>query len=186
MNSYNKFEALWNTYKVDTPQSSTASLPYGYQPPGPLPKRLKLSDMQESIDQLANPVYISVEEEPDEYQKWKKLKPNLPYDHPFSKDPFSYWFSIQEKYPKLAQLAFDILSIPASSYDYERMFSELGDMLEPRRSKMSPQLIAAIQCVKSWRNNGFRRGSPPKTVSNELSNDTIDAIYSVCEWHNEN
>lgn len=100
--------------------------------------------MQESIDQLANPVYISVEEEPDEYQKWKKLKPNLPYDHPFSKDPFSYWFSMQEKYPKLAQLAFDILSIPALSCDYKRMFSELGDMLEPRRSKMSPQLIAAI------------------------------------------
>ena len=46
-------------------------------------------------------------------------------------------------------MAFDILSIPASSADCERMFSELGDLLEVRRMKLKPQLISAIQC-KAW------------------------------------
>jgi hAT family C-terminal dimerisation region len=44
---------------------------------------------------------------------------------------------------------FDILTILASSADCERMFNELGDLLETRRMKMRPQIISAIQCSKA-------------------------------------
>jgi hypothetical protein len=35
------------------------------------------------------------------------------------------------EYPNLSRLAIDTLSIPASSFECERLFSELGDLLEP-------------------------------------------------------
>ena len=44
-------------------------------------------------------------------------------------------------------MAFDIL---ASRANCERMFSELGDLLEARRMKMRPQLTSAIQCSMAW------------------------------------
>ena len=40
-------------------------------------------------------------------------------------------------------MAFDILTILVSSVDCERMFTELGDLLEARRMKMRPQPISA-------------------------------------------
>ena len=61
----------------------------------------------------------------------------------------------KHNFPRLSQLAFDVLSIPASSADCERMFSELGDLLEQRRLRMNPQLTAALQCTKSWRKKSW-------------------------------
>ena len=95
--------------------------------------------------------------ESDEYERWKLCEPQLPFDDPFSRDPISYWRSMRERYPRLAQMAFDVLTIPASSADCERMFSELGDLLEPRRMRMKPQLISAIQCTKMWRRKEWAR-----------------------------
>jgi hypothetical protein len=46
-------------------------------------------------------------------------------------------------------------NIPASSCECERMFSELDDILEPRRRNITPQLLAAIQCVRRCRSAGF-------------------------------
>jgi hypothetical protein len=47
-------------------------------------------------------------------------------------------------------MAFDILTILASSADCERMLSEFGDLPEARRMKMRPQITSAIQCSKAW------------------------------------
>jgi len=38
---------------------------------------------------------------------------------------------MQVEFPRLAQFAFNILTIPATSSDCERGFSEAGDLLEP-------------------------------------------------------
>jgi hypothetical protein len=43
---------------------------------------------------------------------------------------------LRPKYPNLARFAIDILTIPALSCECERLFSELGDLLEPRRRKI--------------------------------------------------
>ncbi|KAI1591535.1 hypothetical protein PtrCC142_011775, partial [Pyrenophora tritici-repentis] len=42
-----------------------------------------------------------------------------------------------------------------SSCDCERLFSELGDLLEPRRRALGSELLAALQLVRSWRRAGF-------------------------------
>jgi hypothetical protein len=48
------------------------------------------------------------------------------------------------KYPNLAQLALNIMTILASSCDCERMFSELGDLLKLKRRAISSELLAVI------------------------------------------
>jgi hypothetical protein len=53
------------------------------------------------------------------------------------------------KYPQLSRFAIDILTIPASSCECERLFSELGDLLEPKRRAISGELLAALQLIRS-------------------------------------
>ncbi|OCL10170.1 hypothetical protein AOQ84DRAFT_353670, partial [Glonium stellatum] len=38
-------------------------------------------------------------------------------------------------------------------------FSEAGDLLRPRRSKLRPDIIAATQCDCSYKRLGFKRSS---------------------------
>ena len=94
----------------------------------------------------------------DEYEAWKTLPP-LPDDHPLANDPILYWWQERTTRPKLAQMALDILTIPATSDDCERAFSEAGDLLEPRRSKLRPDIIAALQCNRSYSRMGFKKSS---------------------------
>jgi hypothetical protein len=44
---------------------------------------------------------------------------------------------MKAEYPRLAQMALDILTIPATEADCERAFSQAADLLEPRRSNLS-------------------------------------------------
>jgi hypothetical protein len=55
---------------------------------------------------------------------------------------------MRDRYPQLSKLALNVLSILASSCECKRMFSELGDLLEPRQRGIQPRLLAAIQCVR--------------------------------------
>ena len=56
-------------------------------------------------------------------------------------------------------MALDILTILAISDDCERAFSEAGDLLEPRRLRLRPDIIAALQCNRSYKKMGFKRSS---------------------------
>jgi hypothetical protein len=55
-------------------------------------------------------------------------------DSPNALDPIQYWIGLREQYPNLSRLALDVLSIPASSCECERMFSELGDLSQGPKS----------------------------------------------------
>lgn len=65
--------------------------------------------------------------------------------------PIICWMSLRPKYPDLAHLAIDELTMPTSSCDFGRHYSDLGDLLEPRRRIMESRSLAAIQCIRSWR-----------------------------------
>jgi hypothetical protein len=64
------------------------------------------------------------------------------------------------------------------------MFSELGDLLEPRRRKISSNLLAALQCVKAWRATGYKPLRPD--ADGKLTDDVIDSLYKICEWDPSN
>jgi len=64
---------------------------------------------------------------------------------------------MKAEYPHLAQMALDILTIPATEADCERAFSQAADLLESRRSLISVMMLAAICCVRSWLAEGFEK-----------------------------
>jgi hypothetical protein len=94
---------------------------------------------------------------------------------------------LRYQYPNLSKLAIDVLLIPASSCDCERMFSELGDLLEPRRRKLGPQLLAAMQCVRRWQRAGFRDddfcvGDDTNLARIARSDRDLDDVYQLPDW----
>jgi hypothetical protein len=71
------------------------------------------------------------------------------------------------------------LSIPASSCECERMFSKLGDLLEPRRRNLGPQLLAALQCIRAW----IRIGMITPGSSDAVLNDSdLARLYDLSTW----
>jgi hypothetical protein len=81
-------------------------------------------------------------------------------------------------YPSLNKLALDVLSIPVSSYECERQFSELGDLLEPQEGRLGPQLLAAIQCVR--RCQRARLGGDNEVVEEEAAdNDNMELLCGL-------
>jgi hypothetical protein len=132
-NNYN-FRALWAEYNT---------APLVVQRP-----KVLSNDIDDAIDSLIDPTTTrSAVAADDEFTRWKQCERRVEKDSEYANNPIQYWLSLQDRYPRLSKPALDVLSIPASSCECERMFSELGDLLEPRRRAIQPQLLAAIQCV---------------------------------------
>jgi hypothetical protein len=86
---------------------------------------------------------------------------------------------LQDRYPNLSKLALNVLSILALSCECERLFSELGDLLEPRRQGISPELLAAIQCNRRWIRAGF---SSSEELDGGPTDEQLGAKYSMDTW----
>jgi hAT family C-terminal dimerisation region len=149
------------------------------------------SGINDAINALVNAEPSGIEAtEADELAQWRRYEPRWTQKQ-FEQggNPVSYWVSMRPKYPNLARLAIDMMTVPASSCECERLFSELGDLLEPRRRKIGSQLLAAIQCVRSWRDAGlkppFERAAPSAYEATELTDDEMVAIYDICDWDSD-
>ena len=146
------------------------------------PQAPRTSSIRDAIAAIVNNEQAAEAVEVDQLERWRRFE--LPWDDAqfdSGLNPIKYWQDLRPKYPQLAQLAIDVLTIPASSCDCERMFSELGDLLEPRRRKISSNLLAALQCIKSWRAAGFKPKHQAEAEA-PLADKIIDEIYKVCEW----
>ena len=69
---------------------------------------------------------------------------------PLDQSPIPYWISKLTVWPQLAQMALDVYSTPACSDDPERVFSEGGALLIPRRRQLSGDHVQQILCLRSW------------------------------------
>ncbi|KAI1507609.1 Dimer-Tnp-hAT dimerization containing protein [Pyrenophora tritici-repentis] len=156
--SNRKFQHLWAEYK---------SLPKPRLRP-----KVRHNDIDDAINSFIEPAGLTENEE-DEYEAWKRSEPIASE----GVDPIKYWVGLRDRYPSLSKFAIDMLSIPGSSCECERLFSELGDLLEPRRRSISPQLLAAIQCDRRWIRAGFGSGEVP--VKEAISDEEMDAKYGV-------
>jgi hypothetical protein len=59
------------------------------------------------------------------------------------------------------------------------MFSELGDLLEPRRRKIGAQLLAALQPIRSWARRGF---TIPEEAAAAYTDEEMTSKYRVDDW----
>jgi len=67
---------------------------------------------------------------------------------PFSQCPFNWWLNKKNKYPILAKMARIHLAIPATSTPSERLFSDAGNLLSAKRSRMNSELFQRIMFLK--------------------------------------
>jgi hypothetical protein len=117
----------------------------------------------------------------DKYKCWIRYEPVWTTEQYEDKDSslIQYWLQLESKYPNLARFAIDILTILALLCKCERMFSELSDMLEPKRQAIGPQLLVAIQMVGSWRKAGFKL---PLEGDDKVTDAEIIREFNLCEW----
>ena len=68
-------------------------------------------------------------------------------------DPLEWWRRHQTSLPKLAKMAFDILSIPATSCEVERVFSQSKLTISTQRCRLMDQTVEVLVCLKYWLSN---------------------------------
>ncbi|KAG9375994.1 hypothetical protein A1F94_013260 [Pyrenophora tritici-repentis] len=146
-NNHRAFLRMWQGRK-----DSAATSAHTVTPPRKKP-RLGISTsrsafLQSSIEQSTRQLEASLAE--DEYEIWKR-QPALAEEDWLSLNPLLYWESVAGQF----------LYSQTAAADCERTFSELGDMLGTRRLHMKPELISALQSLKSWK----RLGIQPTTTS---------------------
>ena len=65
-------------------------------------------------------------------------------------DPLEFWNSRIGSEPDLAHFALDMLAIPATSAECERIFSSAKLLLTPSRNRLQPDIIEASECLRAW------------------------------------
>jgi hAT family C-terminal dimerisation region len=79
----------------------------------------------------------------DEITEYLKLE-----EIEFDKNPFIWWYEREEKYPILSLLAKKYLSVYACSTASERLFSDAGNLLTAKRTRISPSLFKNLIFLK--------------------------------------
>jgi|SRR5271163_624960 len=88
----------------------------------------------------------------DEYEHYCAQYPDNDGD---VANPIQWWIDHQRRYPNLAKLAFDVLSIPAMSAECERVFSSASHLLSDNRNNIDAKTIEACECQRQWIINNF-------------------------------
>ncbi|KAK3218455.1 hypothetical protein Dsin_012425 [Dipteronia sinensis] len=69
-----------------------------------------------------------------------------------------HWWKEHERYfPILAMIAKQILSTPVSTVAVEQQFSAGGNILDPKRSLMSPKSLQIQACIEDWTKAQYRQ-----------------------------
>jgi hypothetical protein len=130
-------EQLWRSYKNDEPAVQRQ------RSPGRASVQVDEwsddeEDVQLSIDQLV------------QYYAEPPHDRSLPVDM----SPIPYWVAKKSVWPELAAMALDIYSVPAMSDEPERIFSQTGHILAPRRRSLTSKSMKQLMCMKSWLKQG--------------------------------
>jgi hypothetical protein len=69
----------------------------------------------------------------------------------------SWWCQDQQRrrWPRLSNMAIDILSIPAMSDEPERVFSGARRTISWERAQLSAENIERLECLKNWHRTGI-------------------------------
>ena len=89
--------------------------------------------------------YYAAENIPgDEYEAYLTVLPSR------CDDIIGWWRDHQTIYPKLAQMAYDLIAVPAMSAECERVFSQAKLTVSHQRNRLLETTVDAIQCLKNW------------------------------------
>lgn len=174
-NNHRAFLVMWQERKEAAIVAGSAATTPPLKKPRVGLSASRSAFLQSSMELAMKQVEASLE---DEYEVWKR-QPVLEEDDPLALNPVQYWQLQVQQFPVLAKFAIDVLTIPAAASDCERTFSELGDMLGSRRLRMKPELIAALQSLKSWKRIGIQL--PTTSTSGPIQALSVDEIMEIQE-----
>ncbi|OWM74551.1 zinc finger BED domain-containing protein RICESLEEPER 2-like [Punica granatum] len=103
-------------------------------------------DMLEEFDDYADNVY-SASTKKSELEKYLDETRS---DRKTNLDILEYWKINSQRYPTVARMARDVLSIPVSTVASEAAFSCGGRVLDQYRSSLKPELVEALMCYRDW------------------------------------
>jgi hypothetical protein len=134
------FDQGWKDRSSRPPTPEVTSL----GPTNPTPMR-PLQDLS-PFEQFLTPAtyYNAADVRVDEYKEYTKLRPQRI-------DNILYWWrDRRQTLPNMAQMAFDLLSIPAMSAECERVFSQTKLLITTQRSRLTDDIVEAVECLKHW------------------------------------
>jgi hypothetical protein len=117
----------------------------------------------------------------DKYDSWFKEPMWTSDQHKEGLTAVQYWLALKPKYLNISRLAIDVLTIPASSSDCERVFAGTGDIIELRRRKIGAQLLVALVCLQRWTRAGFT--TPSTTTAAKHTDEELTEEFAIesCE-----
>ena len=111
------------------------------------------SEKEREIDEFENFMYNVSAHTPvtDEYEAYCSEKP-LPIVPP---NLIQYWTGQAINSPSLAQMALDLLSVPAMAAECERVFSSAKILVSDHRNRLKDDVIEANECIRYWIRKGY-------------------------------
>ena len=77
-------------------------------------------------------------------------EPKLEFEHYEDLDVLDWWKIQKNRFPDVALMACDLLSIPITTVASESAFSVGGLVLNKYRSRLLPKKVQALICTRSW------------------------------------
>lgn len=106
-----------------------------------------LSDDEDSVDTTS---FKTFDQQLAEYNAQPRVQ------HPQIVDsPINWWLQQRQRWPQLSAMALDIYATPAMSDAPERLFSEAGAAIDPRRQRLHSETVQRMMCCKSWLKSGL-------------------------------
>jgi hypothetical protein len=107
-----------------------------------------MNEMMNHIESVKSIDMTSVEPSLDsEIRRYTNI-PRLPITESSSSDVFKFWNEHSSDFPKLAQIALAIFSIPLTEVDVERLFSNLKFILDNHRTALTDEILNAIMLIR--------------------------------------
>ena len=136
-------QAFWeDNYRYTNPQRHTSSSP-SPPPRAPSPNYIE----QDELDAYMNPPGFydqpAETETRDEYAEYIRIGPE-PCER-----PLKWWGTRRQEYPRLSQMAFDLLSMPLMSAECERIFSKAKRFVTDDRARLNADIIEAMIFLKA-------------------------------------
>jgi hypothetical protein len=137
----NAARAYWAEYK-DRPIISTGCVDEEGKQDRPPTEYEKLEQEMSVLD--------CVEDE-DEFEKFINASPK----RISTKSPLEWWTREEQRleYPRLYQMAIDVLSVPPMSDAPERVFSGARRLISWDRARLSVENVEKLECLNNWVQN---------------------------------
>ena len=101
-------------------------------------------------DELENFLYESSGHGADDMNELDKYMADPPLRLSGQFDILAWWKNQTDEYPILSKIARDLLAVQVSTVASESAFSAGGRVVDPFRSRLDPEMVEALICMKDW------------------------------------